>query len=85
MKRGRPVKDYWNWPEIVVPYNGDWQKDCEARKFLRNNLDHDAYHILATKEYEQGPRKKWAMKYVTAYHYRIKDFAVASWFSLKYA
>ena len=80
---GRPVKDYWNWPEIIIPYNGDWGKECEAERFLRNTLDDDAFHVLVTKEYET-PRPKWAMKYVSAYHYRIKDPAIAAWFSLKY-
>jgi hypothetical protein len=85
---GRPVKDYWNWSEIVVPYE-NWYKDRltieDAELFLKQNAANDKeYEVRVSTDYPT-PRKKWASKRITAYHFYIKDPAVASWFGLKYA
>ena len=81
----RPVKDYWNWPMITVPYNGDWRSLTDAEHFLRDNTrSRDHYQIFASSDYPK-PRRKHAHKVYTAFHYHIKDPGLATFFQLRFA
>ena len=81
----RKTKDYWNWTRVAVPYKKDWEKTCDAEKFLKQAANDSEFQIGVTTEYPNSPRRKYDMKVITAYHYWIKDESLASWFSLKYA
>lgn len=82
---GRPAKDYWNWNEITIPYDGDWKKSTDASEFLYSNTPSESqYEIRATTEYEQ-PRRRGDYKKVIAHHYYIKDTKLATFFKLKFS
>jgi hypothetical protein len=85
---GRPVKDYWNWTEVVVPYTKDAWKlptgNIAAEQFLYSQCGDAGHAILVTKEYPT-PRQRHSYKLVTAYHYYIKDRALATAFALKFS
>lgn len=86
---GRPVKDYWNWTEIVVPYVKDsWQSptgNIAAKRFLETNLGYNGpFEIRQSTEYPK-PRKRYSTKMVSAHHYYIKDPVIATMFALKFS
>ena len=78
---GRPVKDYWNWTQVVIPQSPNWLPRIQVEKYLDNNFTHE-YMITVKKEYPQ-PRKKYSMKVITEYTYYLKDPKLAFWVELK--
>jgi hypothetical protein len=85
---GRPVKDYWNWTKVVVPYTkDDWMLPTghlDAEQFLYSQCGDEGHKIFVTKEYPI-PRKLHSYKLITAHHYYIKDRALATAFALKFS
>ena len=82
---GRPVKDWWNWKTLEIPYYGDWQKHIEIERYLETKVGKDSFDIAVERDYPNGKRGTGIYKVIKKYFYRIKDEKVLTFLSLKYS
>lgn len=81
---GRPVKNFWDWNKITIPYSGDYVKVASLSRYLYSTVGDNNHHKTATLDYKY-PRKRHANKVYTSHTYYIKDPVVASYVALKWS
>jgi hypothetical protein len=84
---GRPIKDYWNWAQIRIPYhNWEASKHSEIDRYLYNQSggSTSGYQVWTEREWP-AVRTRHTYKKTTAYVYCIKNSVDATYIAMKYA
>lgn len=84
---GRPIKDYWNWHQIRIPYHS-WEAskhiDIDRYLYQQSGGSTSGYQVWTEREWPEV-RTRHTYKKTTAYVYCIKNPVDATYITMRYA